>query len=281
MPSAAKKPGETDAELRRADPLRRSLARSPRRRTGSRGRSRRRRATGTRVPTATCSTPGSSLMRRMHFLVEAERSDPACGRTTSPARCSARTLRVSKPGGAACSAISVVSSMPAPASSTNDAAICVTANSPQPAVRARRDPHAAARQAEAVRRVGRRQPRHERQQDGGDEREADADPQQARVDASGRARAPRSATRSARGSPPSAARSARRAARRRRTGAGSPPAACAAARRCWRRAPRGSPARLRGAPSARGSGSRRSSTRSRRPAPTPRAARAAPSAPAT
>ena len=42
---------------------------------------------------------------------------------------SASTLRVLKPVRAACSANSVVSSMPAPASSTNDAAICVTANS--------------------------------------------------------------------------------------------------------------------------------------------------------
>ncbi len=37
-------------------------------------------------------------------------------------------FEVSKPGRAACSDISVFNSMPAPASSTNDAAICVTAN---------------------------------------------------------------------------------------------------------------------------------------------------------
>ena len=42
---------------------------------------------------------------------------------------SASTLRVWKVVRAACSAKSVVSSMPAPASSTKDAAICVTANS--------------------------------------------------------------------------------------------------------------------------------------------------------
>ena len=39
----------------------------------------------------------------------------------------ASTLCVLKPVGADCSATSVVSSIPAPASSTNDAAICVTA----------------------------------------------------------------------------------------------------------------------------------------------------------
>ena len=41
---------------------------------------------------------------------------------------SARTLCVLNPVSARCSATSAVSSMPAPASSTNEAAICVTAN---------------------------------------------------------------------------------------------------------------------------------------------------------
>ena len=72
--------------------------------------------------------------------------------------------------------------MPAPASSTNDAAICVTAKSAQPPVRAGRDAHAAARHAESARRLGGRQARHERQQDRRRQREPDADPQQAGID---------------------------------------------------------------------------------------------------
>ena len=95
---------------------------------------------------------------------------------------SASTLRMSKPVGAACSAISVVSSMPAPASSTNEAAICVVANSSQPARRAAGDAQAAARQPQAGRRAGDRQARHERQQHRRGERQAAADPQQAGVD---------------------------------------------------------------------------------------------------
>ena len=68
--------------------------------------------------------------------------------------------------------------MPAPASSTNDAAICVTAKS-----RSRRLVPVVMRtlpldRPRPVGRIGGRQPRHEREQHGGDERQADADPQQ-------------------------------------------------------------------------------------------------------
>ena len=82
-----------------------------------------------------------------------------------------------------CSAISVVSSAPAPASSTNDAAICVTANS-----RSRRLVPVVMRtlpldRPEAGRRIGGRQARNEREQHRRDQREADADPQQRAVDA--------------------------------------------------------------------------------------------------
>ena len=52
----------------------------------------------------------------------------------------------------------------------------------QAAVRARRDPHAAVRQAESVRRVRGRQTRNERQQDRRGQGQADAHPQQARID---------------------------------------------------------------------------------------------------
>ena len=86
------------------------------------------------------------------------------------------------PGCVRCRAISVVINMPAPASSTNDAAICVTANDAQAAVGAGGDAHAAGRQAEAIRRVGGRQPRHEGEQHRGDQGEADTDPQQRRID---------------------------------------------------------------------------------------------------
>ena len=71
--------------------------------------------------------------------------------------------------------------MPAPASRTNDAAICVTANTRSRRLVPRRDAHAAARQPQSVRRVGRRQARHERQQHGRGHREDDAHPEQARV----------------------------------------------------------------------------------------------------
>ena len=53
---------------------------------------------------------------------------------------------------------------------------------PQAPVRAGRDPDAAVRQAEAVRRLGGGQPRHERQQHRRHQRQADADPQQAGID---------------------------------------------------------------------------------------------------
>ena len=152
--------------------------------------------------------------------------------------------------------------MPAPARSTNDAAICVTANSAQPAVGARRDPDAAVRQAEAVRRSGRRQTRHEREQHGGDHRQTDAHPQQRRIDGDiERAhRVARRVTRQQRDHRPRDR--SRRAPRRRRRAAGSRRAASGAARRCWRPARRGSRARLRGGPSAPESDSRRSSRRS-------------------
>ena len=77
-----------------------------------------------------------------------------------------------------CSAISVASSAPAPASSRNDAGDLRHREQPEPLIGARRDADAAVRQPEAVRRVGGRQARHERQQDRRRERQADADPQQ-------------------------------------------------------------------------------------------------------
>ena len=73
-------------------------------------------------------------------------------------------------------------SMPAPASRTNDAAICVTANTRSRRLVPGRDPHAAARQTQSARRFRRRQARHEREQDGGGHRQDDADPEQARID---------------------------------------------------------------------------------------------------
>ena len=51
----------------------------------------------------------------------------------------------------------------------------------QPAVGARRDPHAAAREAHAIRGRRRWQARHEGEQDGGGDREPAADPEQARI----------------------------------------------------------------------------------------------------
>ena len=73
-------------------------------------------------------------------------------------------------------------SMPAPATSTNDAAICVTANT-----RNRRFVPDVSRtlrpvRAHSVGGIGRRQPRHERQQHRGGDRESAADPEQARID---------------------------------------------------------------------------------------------------
>ena len=87
--------------------------------------------------------------------------------------------------------------MPAPASSTNEAAICVTANS-----RSRRLVPPVMRtlpldEAEAVGASGRGQPRHERQQHRRDQRQRRRRPTAGWRRPSGRARAPRSATRSA------------------------------------------------------------------------------------
>ena len=78
--------------------------------------------------------------------------------------------------------MSAASSIPAPASSTNENAICVVGEDPQAAVGARRDPNAAARQAEARRRVWRRQPRDVGEHHGRGDRQAGADPEHAGVD---------------------------------------------------------------------------------------------------
>ena len=197
-----------------------------------------------------------------HFLVEADDLVAACGRTTSPARSAPARCAVWKPVRAACSANSVVSSMPAPASSTNDAAICVTANSAQPAVGAGRDrarcrstrprpprrlgdgrrgtnasstaatsasptpTHsrlASTRQVERAHREARRVARQHRHHRPRDQHAEDR-AGAAEQQALGQQRAPQRATR-------------------------------------WRRAPRESPARLRGGPIAPGSGWRRSSRR--------------------
>ena len=100
------------------------------------------------------------------------------------------------------------SSMPAPASSTNEAAICVTANSRSrrfvPEVM--RTPPLAT--AEAARAVARRQARHEGEQHRRRQRQHDARPRARWRPPSGRAPGPRSAPRSARARRPSAARAA-------------------------------------------------------------------------
>ena len=82
---------------------------------------------GTSVPSATCSTPGSSRDAADRFPVE-----PAiCSglpRVRHDRHVDARARCRLNPVCCRWSANSVVTSMPAPASSTNDAAICVTAN---------------------------------------------------------------------------------------------------------------------------------------------------------
>ena len=131
----------------------------------------------------------------------------------------------------------------------------------QTTVRAGRDPDAAVRQAEAVRRLGGGQPRNKRQEDRGHQRQADANPQQAGIDREIQRpdREARRITSQDRDHRPGDDHAER--PRRRRTAAGFRPAASGAARPSSRRAPRESPARLRAEPIAPGSGWRRSSRR--------------------
>ena len=83
---------------------------------------------GTTVPTATLLDAGQLRDAPDRFLVEARRSLRGFRVYDTTGTFTASTLRVLKPVCCRCSANSVVRSMPAPASSTNDAAICVTAN---------------------------------------------------------------------------------------------------------------------------------------------------------
>ena len=157
-PSAAKNPGETVRNRARgsSSPFGLRIALDRELRVGPNAPASRH---GTTRADGDALDAGQLRDAAHRFLVERARS--SCGvrpyvddrHVAAPARCASRSRCC-----ADCSANSVVSSMPAPASSTNDAAICVTANSAQPAVRARRDPHAAVRQARvaASTRSGRR-----------------------------------------------------------------------------------------------------------------------------
>ena len=206
-PSAAKNPGETDAELRPRIFFAVGARTCPRPRTGSRDRTLPASRHGTAGADARRGPrPAAPAMRRTHFAVEAEDllRRPA---VRHHRHVHASTLRVSKPvlrrlqreqrRRAACRR------RPA-ARTTRQSASRRTARSRRfvPPVIA----HAAARQAEAVRRVGRRQPRHERQQHRRDERQRRRRPRAGSSRPSDRARAPRSARRSAPAPPPSAAR---------------------------------------------------------------------------
>ena len=89
----------------------------------------------------------------------------------------ASTCRVRKPVFAVCSAMSAATSMPAPASNTNEKAICVVANT-----RSRRLVPGVIRRLllarpEPRRRVRRRQSRNVGEKNGSSHREARADPQ--------------------------------------------------------------------------------------------------------
>ena len=221
---------------------------------------------------------GADAPRR--FLIEIDRLARSPKPVADIGMSNASTCRMSKPVRAVCSETSVASSVPAPASSTNENAICAVANSPKPAIRAGRDPDAAAREAEPGRRLRRRQPRHVREQHGRRHRQAGAHPQHARVDGHVE-RADREARRIPRRPwRRTDLRAQRQARRRRRRAPGFRPAACAAARRFPRRGRHAPPARPRDAPNGPGSGWRRSSTRSRTRRPPRRAAPAGLFAPA-
>ena len=111
----------------RADRPARSRASVLRRRTRARRRDRRRRATA-----PCCRTrPDRRRARPAAVAGSRDRSPRICSGVLPndiTGTLTASTPWVSKPGRVACSCSSVASSMPAPAISTNDAAICVTAN---------------------------------------------------------------------------------------------------------------------------------------------------------
>ena len=122
---------------------------------------------------------------------------------------SASTLRVLKPVGAACSASSVgqqhagARQQHERGGDLRDGEQRAAGGSCPPVMRT-----LPLRQAETLRRVGRGQPRHEGEQDGGGDRQRRRRPTAGSRRPSGRARAPRTAPRTARARRPSAGRSA-------------------------------------------------------------------------
>ena len=226
------------------------------------------------LPTATRSTPGSAPMRaaagdRTRGSARGVRPYDVTGTLI------ASTREVSNPGDAACSARKVRSSITAPASSTNDAPIWVTANrlsrrlvAPDIRTTAARQLQTAGRRPRAAagrRRAAPQPPAPARRQS-----------PETRRPAARPARAPKTARHSATAPTPSAAPARRPGPRplphSSRLSASSVRRSAPAVAR---RAPIAPPTRTRAAPCAPASGWRRSNTRSRRSGSMPPSARSA------